>query len=212
MLTLKYEKSGAMRFISHIDILRHFAKIMRRANIEVGFSKGFNPHMLLFFSPPLTLGISSIAEYVTVDTKIDSKEFLEVYNLAAPDGIKATRVFEVAKDPKLHGIVTCADYIMPFNFSDVRIGQRFDLTLEKKGATVTENVVDKIFDVFEQNGKMVMRLALGNINLRADKVAIALAEKLNVKPDILSIVKTAQYVETNDGQKNVDDYLASFGC
>lgn len=212
MLTLKYEKSGAMRFISHIDILRHFTKIMRRANVEVGFSKGFNPHMLLFFSPPLTLGISSIAEYVTVDTKIDSKEFLEAYNLAAPDGLKATRVFEVAKDPKLHGIITCADYIMSFNFSDVRIGQRFDLTLEKKGATVTENVADKIFDVFEQEGKTVMRLALGNINLRADKVAIALAEKLNVKPDILSIVKTAQYVETRDGLKNVDDYLASFGC
>lgn len=48
MITLKYRKSGNAVFISHIDTLRGMVRAIRRAEINMAYSKGFNPHMLLF--------------------------------------------------------------------------------------------------------------------------------------------------------------------
>ena len=76
MITLKYRKSGNAVFISHIDTLRGMVRAIRRAEINMAYSKGFNPHMLLFFSPPLALGVNSEAEYVTADcTGMTAEEF-----------------------------------------------------------------------------------------------------------------------------------------
>ncbi len=66
MLTLKYCKAGSACFISHIDLLRHVSRILRRAGITVNYSQGFNPHALVYFSPPLGVGVSSVAEYLTI--------------------------------------------------------------------------------------------------------------------------------------------------
>ena len=52
MIVLRYSRLGTRRFISHIDVLREFGRIVRRADIPVGYSGGFNPHALLFFAPP----------------------------------------------------------------------------------------------------------------------------------------------------------------
>lgn len=56
MIVLRYSRSGAARFVSHIDVLRQFSRIMRRAGVPVAYSNGFNPHALLFFSPPTPVG------------------------------------------------------------------------------------------------------------------------------------------------------------
>ena len=53
MIVLRYTRLGTRRFLSHIDVLRDFGRIVRRADIPVGYSGGFNPHALLFFSPPM---------------------------------------------------------------------------------------------------------------------------------------------------------------
>ncbi|MBO4535357.1 MAG: DUF2344 domain-containing protein, partial [Clostridia bacterium] len=47
MITLKYCKKDAMRFVSHIDGMRNQMRAMRRTGLDVAFSQGFNPHMLL---------------------------------------------------------------------------------------------------------------------------------------------------------------------
>lgn len=56
MITLKYRKSGNAVFISHIDTLRGMVRAIRRAEINMAYSKGFNPHMLLFSARRLLWG------------------------------------------------------------------------------------------------------------------------------------------------------------
>lgn len=208
MLVLKYEKLGAMRFISHIDILRHFTRILRRANVAVEFSKGFNPHMLIYFSPPLSLGVGSQAEYVTVQTiGIEKDEFLSRYNAFAPKDLKASKVFEVEKDPKLQGVVHSADYVLPVLLKGINIDENYTITYDKKSEKITEVVGDKIYDIWEIDGKTAVRLASGNSNLRADRVAMQLAKDFDMTIEIADIVKTAQYVKVENNLVDVDDYL-----
>lgn len=41
---ISFCKEGKMRFIGHLDMLRTFQRALQRANVELVFSQGFNPH------------------------------------------------------------------------------------------------------------------------------------------------------------------------
>ena len=41
---LKFSKTGYMRYISHLDLLRLFKRMFRTGGIEIRYSQGFNPH------------------------------------------------------------------------------------------------------------------------------------------------------------------------
>lgn len=63
---IKFSKTGSMRFIGHLDVMRYFQKAMRRAGIKVSYSQGFSPHQLMSFTSPLGIGLSSDAEYLDI--------------------------------------------------------------------------------------------------------------------------------------------------
>ena len=58
-IRIKFRKYGAMKFISHLDVMRYFQKAMRRAGIDICFSEGFSPHMIMSFAAPLGVGLTS---------------------------------------------------------------------------------------------------------------------------------------------------------
>ena len=62
-IRIKFRKYGAMKFISHLDVMRYFQKAMRRAGIDICFSEGFSPHMIMSFAAPLGVGLTSGGEY-----------------------------------------------------------------------------------------------------------------------------------------------------
>lgn len=207
MLTLKYCKAGSACFISHIDLLRHVSRILRRAGISVNYSQGFNPHALVYFSPPLGVGVSSDAEYLTIDTDMNADEVFERYNSAVPDTLRASGVFVCPKNPNLQGKVVSADYILDVSYKPIDLSGGFEISYEKKGQTVTEDVSDKIYSVFDEDGRLGLRLALGNTNLRPDRLIPRLNEMLGVGICITDVRKLRQYVEVGGALTEVDDYL-----
>ncbi len=48
-----------MKFIGHLDVMRYFQKALRRAEIDVKFSEGMSPHMIMSFAAPLGVGLTS---------------------------------------------------------------------------------------------------------------------------------------------------------
>ena len=56
MILCKFTKIDSAVYIPHLDMLREMGRAVRRADLSVRFSEGFNPHMLLYFSQPLPLG------------------------------------------------------------------------------------------------------------------------------------------------------------
>ena len=49
---IKFRKYGVMKFIGHLDVMRFFQKVMRRADIPIAFTSGYSPHMIMSFAQP----------------------------------------------------------------------------------------------------------------------------------------------------------------
>ncbi len=209
MIVLKYSKTNRARFISHIDLLKHTERTVRRAGIPVKFSNGFSPHALLFFSAPLALGVGSEAEYLAIDTDMSAIEVLARYNASCQEGLKASRVFVCEKNPNLQGKITCSDYVFPTAFRPLDLSKGFEIEYKKKGETVKEDVSDKIYGVFNEGGKLCVRLATGNTNLRPDRIVDALSNMVGEKMAVTDIVKIRQYYSGDSGLTSADEYLES---
>ena len=67
IIRVRFGKEGALRFIGHLDVLRTFQKIFRRAEIPMVYSQGFSPHPIMSFALPLGLGLSSEGEYLDAE-------------------------------------------------------------------------------------------------------------------------------------------------
>ncbi len=67
-LRLFYEKRGRARYISHLDVARCMQRAIKRAELPVWYTEGFNPHIYLTFALPLSLGYESESE--TMDFRL----------------------------------------------------------------------------------------------------------------------------------------------
>lgn len=86
---LRFTKKNNMRFISHLDLDRLFKRAIRKSDIDVDFSSGFNPHEKINIVHPLSLGFESDSEYFEIATKrpYEVANLINLLNSAMPDGI-----------------------------------------------------------------------------------------------------------------------------
>lgn len=90
-LRLALSKGEELRFLSHLDFAKSVERTIRRANIEMAYSEGFNPHMKISFSSALGLGITASPEYLDMDTLDTASvdDIIQRFNQAAPPGLQA---------------------------------------------------------------------------------------------------------------------------
>jgi radical SAM-linked protein len=211
MLTLKYRKTTPASYVSHVDVLKMMNRILRRADIETEYSQGFNPHMLLFFSPPTPVGIESVCEYVTIAAK-DRVGFLERFNAVCPEGVIATDLFLSDKNPNLAHIVTSARYsikgkgIGKLNVNEILDSETFVARYSEKGKD-TEKEVRKYILAVERADDDTLSVALkfGNENLRADRFVKGLFQFFNLEETPVKIVKQAVF---NNNGTPIDEMLS----
>lgn len=84
-----FAKKGLMRYISHLDLMRLFMRALRRAELPLKMSEGFNPHPKLSIKRALKLGLESDNEEATIVLKelIRPEEFKERLQKQLPEGI-----------------------------------------------------------------------------------------------------------------------------
>lgn len=87
---IKFQKYGPMKFIGHLDVMRYFQKVFRRADIDNEYSKGFNPHQIMSFAVPLGVGLTSDAEYMDVSllSSDEPKLMMERINTVLTEGFR----------------------------------------------------------------------------------------------------------------------------
>ena len=68
-IRIRFAKQGMMKFVGHLDMVRYFQKVMRRANVDIVYSEGFSPHPKMSFAAPLGVGIISRGEYFDIEVK-----------------------------------------------------------------------------------------------------------------------------------------------
>ncbi|MGL4800563.1 MAG: TIGR03936 family radical SAM-associated protein [Cellulosilyticaceae bacterium] len=119
---MQFTKLGHVKFVGHLDTVRLFQRAIKVARIPIAYSQGFNPHSLVYFAMPLSVGVSSNSEYMDIVTKEDvsPEEMMAKLNQVLPRGIAILKAFEVdQKTPTLMSLVHEADYSITFDEKDV---------------------------------------------------------------------------------------------
>lgn len=214
MITLKYFKKDSAIYLSHIDLQRHLIRSFRRAQFDVKYSSGFNPHMLIKLGVPLPLGINSSAEYVTVDCNMDPDVFLEVYNRVCVPGTEGIKAFLTDKNPNLAANVVYADYSIRANPAEK--AEAIDAIINKKELIVAyptrkdpEGKRDVAPDLLAVKCYPdSINVCISALKLRADVLAETFAREFGIETDPTEIWRYEQYVR-DSYLKTVDEYLAS---
>lgn len=97
-----FSKKADARYISHLDLMRLMTRALRRAQIPVWFTEGFNPHAYINFPLPLSLGVSGEQEFMDIrlTQELPGGELLARLNRALPPGIQAHSAAPPAYSPK----------------------------------------------------------------------------------------------------------------
>ncbi len=122
---IKFSKSGYIKYISHLDLMRLFKRSFKRLGIKLEYSQGYNPHPKMGLAQPLSLGYESngeILEFETVE-KINEDNILKTFNLAMPEGIEIIECKETKATGKSLAAIT--------EFAEYRIKIPFKATFEK---------------------------------------------------------------------------------
>lgn len=106
-----YEKRDP--FLSQIDMLNLFRRTMRRAELPVAYSEGFNPQPLLSFGPALPVGFRGMSEQMEVrlTSDLEPDRLLEVLRGVLPEAVMIRQVDRAElKAPSINATVAGALY------------------------------------------------------------------------------------------------------
>ena len=85
-LRIRFRKTGALQYISHLDLMRTMTRVMARAHLPIRYTGGFSPKPHLVFSAPLPVGAQSPREFVDVAVlrEVDLEEVVSRLNEGLP--------------------------------------------------------------------------------------------------------------------------------
>lgn len=114
---LRFSKTGRLKYISHLDINRAMSRALKRAQIPLWYTEGFNPHPYMSFSLPLSLGVESLCESVDLRIigDITNDEIKNRLNNVLPQDIKIVDVYDDFRD---NSEIVYSDYVYKFEFKD----------------------------------------------------------------------------------------------
>ena len=94
-LRIKFQKTGNLQYISHLDLVRTVNKIIVRAGFPLRYTEGFNPKPKMVFAAPLSIGTESLTEFLDVrlTEEIDCEEAVRMFNANSTEELKAITAY-----------------------------------------------------------------------------------------------------------------------
>jgi radical SAM-linked protein len=185
---IRFAKRGPLIFVSHLDFAHSFTRALKRAEIHLKYSEGFNPHPKLVFALPLSVGMVGENEYcdITITDDLSADEVKERLEKALTRDIEIKKVYE--PDIKI-GKVTSAKYTIVFDnlspsVEELKTALSNPPSISKTTKSGNTKMLDiksliHAFDAEENDGKKVIHLTLaasGENYLNPDLVLQSLRE------------------------------------
>lgn len=228
-IRIKFAKEGAMKFIGHLDMMRYFQKVMRRARVDIRYSEGFSPHQIMSFAAPLGVGITSRAEYVDIEvlSTDSSREMLRRINEVMADGVEALSYRRLPDSAAAAmSIVAAADYTVRFregyepeDWEDFAGGLKGFLTQEQILTVKKTKKGERQIDIkpwiykLEADGsgkepnKLEMRVAAGSTaNLKPELAIQAYMESRGLKLQEFALLIHRDEVYANQAEEGKTDF------
>ena len=214
-IRMKFKKSGCMKFIGHLDIMRYFQKAIRRADIDIAYSEGFSPHMIMSFAAPLGVGLTSEGEYVDlqVHSCTSSKAAVDALNQVMVDGMEVVS-FKLLPETVKNAMasVAAAEYVVNWREGYAPEGweDKFTAFLRKEEMLIlkktkrSEAEVDlkpMLYKAEIRDGGIFMQVACGSVNnLKPELVMEAFAKDAGIElaPFALEVCRVEVYADLGD--------------
>lgn len=210
-----FQKNGRAVFISHLDLFRTMQRAMKRSELPVWYSEGFNPRIYLNFPLALALGVESSCEIMDFEVvkQMPYDEMLDAINRVLPEGIRFVSMFApVCKNKE----IAFSEYEFRLSsemLSSNEVLERFDnmMMLEKieaekhskkKGMILIDikpniNVVSK--EITDNSAVIAVRLPAGQeLNINSNVFIEALQKYCGI--DDLSISTKRTKILKNNGE------------
>lgn len=182
---IKYSKDGPLKYVSHLDLNTLFCRTLRRAQIPVELTQGFNPRFKVSFGPALPLGIASREEVLDINLtrEMNSEQIKDRINGLVPKGLKIQQVKGISeKDANLSNVLRYAIYLVGLNlrgYEQCTISENAKECLKRN----IDNFLKQENIMVEKNTKKGLR----EVNLRP---YIKNLEIVSVQDDIFTIKLT----------------------
>ena len=162
-LRLRFTKTGEMKFISHRDLMRLFERAVRRAELPIRMTSGFNPHPRISFPLALSLGVEATAEIVEMEFSrwVHPEAVKEALNRNLPPQIRVKSVSRIP--PRQKDMVRDVTYeIVPPQLLEqhIRAAERLlgstEFFVEREGKNGAKRVDIRrfILDIKVEDGKI----------------------------------------------------------
>ncbi len=117
-----FGKIGEMALVSHLDLVRLFDRVVRRAALPISFTGGYHPGPRISIANALTLGVTSSGEIVDFElTKVmDIDEFRHTLGKELPSDIPILKVEEVSvNSTSATRLLEEAEYLITVETEDI---------------------------------------------------------------------------------------------
>lgn len=203
-IRVKFVRNDEVKYISHLDMMKAFERALRRSGLPISYSQGFNPHPQMVFGLPLSVGVTSEAEYADfeLEEKIEPKEFIERLNSQLPLGLKIIDAREKKMKGNIMADISRASYsVMVLSEKDTsvkEINEAIQQFLNKQEIIVKKETKSKVRDTDIR--KLIFSMHVLPQDLTLDKASencrdteniyeliltLSAGSKANLKPELL---------------------------
>lgn len=189
-LHITFGKFDALKYTSNLDVAKLWERVLRRANLPLLYSEGFNPRPRLALATALPLGITSECELLDVSLREPISLGGLENNLMAvsPSGLRIYSIVEVpVRSPALQTLVRSAEYRIHFmdDFPREALQARldtlmgaasFDQQRDRKGKAKVVDLRPLIQNLcIDDHGDLIAHLTVGDQgNMRPNELLQAL--------------------------------------
>lgn len=110
---LTFSKTGALRYVGHLDLHKIWERSARRAGVTLAYSQGFHPQPKIQIASALPLGIASRCEVIDmwVEGDCDPQTLPAILQPSVPPGLQIHSAYEVdLRAPALQTQTVSAEY------------------------------------------------------------------------------------------------------
>ena len=114
---IRFSKTGRAKYISHLDLNRAMIRALRRAEIPLWYTEGFNRHPYVTFAAPLSLGYEGLRECMDfrLEEDMPMEELVSRLNAVMPEGIVVQKCYDAETPVKA---LTYVNYILSLEYEN----------------------------------------------------------------------------------------------
>lgn len=111
-MRLEFARRGPLVFLGHLDFQRILHQALRRSGLPVAYSKGYHPHPLVKYGPPVPVGVAGEHEVLDLAFEWNQPGWQGLLQEALPPGLDLVRSIPVGSitPPSIDGLAERFDF------------------------------------------------------------------------------------------------------